>query len=291
MTLSLRGSREFLGSPDVPARCRGQDGLVADDWTRPDDLELAQEAALAGAAEGLRHFAALAGLPRELKQDGSVVTAADRAVEDRIREVLADARPGDTILGEEHGETLGTDGRRWIIDPIDGTHLFVEGDDRWLVLIALEDRGEITVGVAALPAQGRIFWAIRGAGAREAEVRDGRIVDEQKIAVAGGPPGLASSRLGVVPDWDRADVAALIDAADERPWPLHPGLLVARGDLDVAVQTSGKIWDFAATSLIVTEAGGDYRGLDGRTVPGPGAAFSGRDAGLVDTAMELLKSG
>ncbi|MEU8661235.1 inositol monophosphatase family protein [Actinoplanes philippinensis] len=254
-----------------------------------DDLELAQEAALAGAAEGLRHFAALAGLPREVKQDGSVVTAADRAVEDRIREVLTGARPGDTILGEEHGETAGDGGRRWIIDPIDGTHLFVEGDDRWLVLIALEERGEITVGVAALPAQGRIFWAVRGGGARQAEIHDSRITGEQKIAVAGGgAPDLSISRLGVVPDWDRADVAALIDATAERPWSLHPGLLVARGDLDVAVQTSGKIWDFAATSLIVTEAGGDYRGLDGRTTPGPGASLYSRSAGLGDAALAVL---
>ncbi|GIF36967.1 inositol monophosphatase family protein [Actinoplanes xinjiangensis] len=254
-----------------------------------DDLELAQEAALAGAAEGLRHFAALAGLPRELKQDGSVVTAADRAVEDRIRDVLTGARPADTILGEEHGETAGQGGRRWIIDPIDGTHLFVEGDDRWLVLIALEEQGEITVGVAALPAQGLIFWAVRGDGARQAAILDGRITGEQKIAVAGGAPELASSRLGVVPDWDRDDVAALIGAADELPWSLHPGLLVARGDLDVAVQTSGKIWDFAATSLIVTEAGGDYRGLDGRTTPGPGASLYSRSAEIGDAALAVLR--
>lgn len=254
-----------------------------------DDLEIAQAAALAGAAEGLRHFAALAGLPRERKQDGSVVTAADRAVEDRIREVLTGARPGDTVLGEEHGETLGAQGRRWIIDPIDGTHLFVEGDDRWLVLIALEEHGAITTGVAALPAQGRIFWAVRGAGARQADIVDGRITGAQRITVAGGSADLAASRLGVVPDWDRADVAALIAAAEERPWSLHPGLLVARGDLDVAVQTSGKIWDFAATSLIVTEAGGDYRGLDGRTTPGPGASLYSRDAAIGDAALAVLR--
>ena len=93
------------------------------------DLQLAQRAALTGAAVALPHFAALADLPREVKTDGSVVTAADRAVESAIREVLTAARPGDAILGEEEGQT-GTGGRRWIIDPIDGTALFVDGDDR-----------------------------------------------------------------------------------------------------------------------------------------------------------------
>jgi histidinol-phosphatase len=280
----------FLRLPPTGAGPSGQDGVVADDFTRPDDLKLALEAALAGAAEGLRHFAALAGLPRELKADGSVVTAADRAVEDRVREVLAGARPGDAILGEEHGETLGTEGRRWIIDPIDGTLLFVEGDDRWLVLIALEDHGEITVGVAAVPAQNKIWWAVRGAGTWEAEVLDGRITGERRIHVAAGDsPDLGGSRLGVVPDWGRPQVTALIAAADEREWAIQPALLVARGDLDVAVQTSGQIWDFAATSLIVTEAGGDYRGLDGRTTPGPGASLYSRSTRLGDAALAVLR--
>ena len=253
-----------------------------------DDLQLAQEAALAGAAEALRHFAALAELPRELKQDGTVVTAADRAVEDRIRAVLTEARPGDAILGEEHGETLGTEGRRWIIDPIDGTHLFVEGDPRWLVLIALEEHGEITVGVAAVPALGRIWWAVRGGGAREAELRDGRIEDERRIRVADGGPERA--RLGVVPHWGREPFETFIGAADEREWPVQPSLMVARGDLDMALQTGGKIWDFAATSLIVTEAGGDYRGVDGRTEPGSGASLFSRSAQLNDIALEQLRA-
>ncbi|MBO3739063.1 inositol monophosphatase family protein [Actinoplanes flavus] len=256
-----------------------------------DDLRLAQEAALAGAAEALRHFAALAGLPREVKADGSVVTAADRAVETRIREVLAGARPGDAVLGEEHGETAGAGGRRWIIDPIDGTKLFVEGDDRWLVLIALEERGEISAAVAAVPAQGRIWWAERGGGAWEGRVQDGRILGEHRIRVADtGPAELAESRLGVVPDWGRDTVAPLIEAADERGWTVQPALLVARGELDLAVQTGGQIWDFAATSLIVTEAGGDYRGLDGRTRPGPGASLYSRSTELGDTALKVLNA-
>ncbi|MEV0897508.1 inositol monophosphatase family protein [Actinoplanes sp. NPDC049802] len=256
-----------------------------------DDLRLAQEAALAGAAVALRHFAALAELPREVKADGSMVTGADRAVETRIRDVLAAARPEDAVLGEEHGETTGADSRRWILDPIDGTHLFVEGDDRWLVLIALEEQGEISVGVAAVPAQGRIWWAERGGGAWEGEMRDGRILGERRIRVAGAAPAdLACSRLGVVPEWGRDRVAALIEAADERAWPVQPALLVARGDLDLAAQTGGQIWDFAATSLIVAEAGGDYRGLDGRTRPGPGASLFSRSAELGDTAMEVLNA-
>ncbi|MEU4557698.1 inositol monophosphatase family protein [Actinoplanes sp. NPDC023936] len=255
----------------------------------PDDLEIAQAAALAGAEEALRHFAVVADLPRELKSDGSVVTAADRAVEMSIRAVLGEARPGDAVLGEEHGATGGEAGRRWIIDPIDGTALFVEGDDRWLVLVALEDQGAITAAVAVVPAQARLWWAGLGTGAYEGSVRAGRITDATRIHVAAGEsPALAESTLGVVPDWGRAPAAALIARARERPWALHPPLLVARGDLDLGAQTSGQIWDFAATSLIVTEAGGCYARFDGGDRPGPGASIYARSPQLRDEALKVV---
>jgi histidinol-phosphatase len=249
-----------------------------------EDLELARRAALAGGDVGLRYAETHAELPRELKADGSVVTEADRAVEAAIREVLTDARPGDAILGEEGGQT-GDAGRRWIIDPIDGTALFVAGDDRWLVLIALEEAGEIVAAVAAIPAQGVAFWASLGGGAYQGppDLTAGR-----RITVdPGGPDTVAGSRLGIVPAVTdlQAPLLALTPAV---PWRLHPGLLVARGELDLAVQTGGQIWDFAATSLIVTEAGGSYSGLAGNTRPGRGASVYARSGKLRLDALELV---
>ncbi|MFC7531130.1 inositol monophosphatase family protein [Actinoplanes sp. GCM10030250] len=283
-----------------------------------DDLSLARAAAIAGAAEAMRHFATLADLPREVKEDGSVVTLADRAVEATIRKILVAARPGDAILGEEEGETAGISaesgtagisgeggtagisaeggtagagGRRWIIDPIDGTALFVAGDDRWLVLVALEEHGEITAGVAVVPAIGRMWWAGLGTGAYEAKLHDDRILDETRIRVAADAARkIEGSRLGVVPSWGREVAAPLLDLADEREWPLHPPLMIARGDLDVAVQTCGSIWDFAATSLIIAEAGGFYRGLNGRTTPGAGPSLFAANADLRDEALGLLNA-
>ncbi|MFI5892335.1 inositol monophosphatase family protein [Actinoplanes sp. NPDC051513] len=262
-----------------------QDGLVE------TDLQLAQRAAITGAAVALPHFSALADLPRELKADGSVVTAADRAVETAIREVLTAARPGDAILGEEQGGLSGdTAVRRWIIDPIDGTRLFVEGDDRWLVLLALEEDGEVVTGVAAHPAQGSIWWAVRGEGAWEGRIVGGRAVAATPVHVtAGGPDALEGSRLGVVPEeWAPHLVAPLKAVTSPLPWGIHPGLMVARGDLDLAIQTGGQIWDFAATSLIVTEAGGSFSGLNGRTRPGPGASLYARSGALREAALGRL---
>jgi histidinol-phosphatase len=252
------------------------------------DLQLAQRAALTGAAVALPHFEALAELPREVKADGSVVTAADRAVESAVREVLTAARPGDAILGEEEGQT-GASGRRWIIDPIDGTALFVAGDNRWLVLIGLEEDGEIVAAVAAHPAQGSLWWATRGDGAFEGRVVGGRVVAETSVHVSAGADSVTGSRLGVVPeDWGRELVAPLKEVTPALPWPIHPALMVARGDLDLAVQTGGQIWDFAATSLIVREAGGSFSSVDGRLQPGPGASVYARSDALRQAALTLV---
>ncbi|BCY12420.1 inositol monophosphatase family protein [Actinoplanes sp. L3-i22] len=254
------------------------------------DLELAQRAALTGAAEALRHFAVIADLPQETKKDGSVVTVADRAVETVIREVLTAARPGDAILGEEHGETATGNGRRWIIDPIDGTALFVRGDNRWLVLIALEVDGVVTTGVQVVPAQGVAWWAQRGQGSYRGRVLNDRLVEAERIRVAGAPAGMGEARLGVVPiDWGREVAASLIAVADERPWPVHPPLLVAQGDLDVAVQTGGEIWDFAASSVIIPEAGGVFRGLAGQTGPDRGPFVFASSPELLDEALGILR--
>lgn len=255
------------------------------------DVALARDAALAGAEVGLRYFAALAQLPREVKADGSVVTEADRAVETAVRDVLA-ARPADAILGEEGGLT-GAGGRRWIVDPIDGTAMFVAGDDRWLVLVALEEDGEIVAGVAAVPAQGTIWWAGRGAGAYRSRIGDATSTRRLHVD-PGGSDTPDGASLGVVPDdgqvfpaeWTM--LAPLTATARKAPWPTHAALLVAEGRLDLAVQTRGQVWDFAATSLIVREAGGRYSGLDGRTSPGAGPSLFSRSALLHTATLKLL---
>ncbi|MFI7540552.1 inositol monophosphatase family protein [Actinoplanes sp. NPDC049599] len=257
------------------------------------DLDLARTAALAGADVALRYFADLAALPRERKADGSVVTAADRATEAAIRAVLAAARPHDAILGEEDGET-GAGARRWIIDPIDGTAQFVAGDDRWLVLVALEEAGAVVAAVAAVPAQRRVWWARRGGGAFEGPL-DGTAAT--RIHVTDRSTPLAGSRLGVIPvapnlyPSDLAVSAPLSAVAAAVEWDVHAALLVANGSLDLALQTRGELWDFAATSLIVTEAGGCYGGADGIRGPRAGVSLFAADRTLWTAAHDVLWPG
>jgi histidinol-phosphatase len=217
-------------------------------------------------------------------------------VEAAIREVLADARPDDAVLGEEAGQS-GQGSRRWIIDPIDGTALFVAGDNRWLVLVALEEAGEIVVGVAAVPAQGKIWWAQRGNGAFEADISGLSLSNERRIAIDhDGQDMVPGSRLSVIPtdgeltQAEREMISPLSAVTRSTPWSIHAALLVARGQIDLAIQVRGQVWDYAATSLIVEEAGGCFSGLDGRSRPTPGPALFARSAALHADALQILNT-
>ena len=239
---------------------------------RSADLALAQRAALAAAELSLRYFARVSQLAQDLKADGTIVTEADRAVEGEVRRILLEARPDDACLGEETGES-GSGRRRWILDGIDGTAVFVKGEDGWQSLIALEEDGAITVGVAVVPVKRQLWWAMRDGGAFVADIEGSGLVRERRLAVSPAPASLAASRLGIVPPYAalpaerQAFVERLAAAAMPVDWPVHAALLVASGEIDVAAQVFGSVWDFAALSVIVEEAGGVFSGLDGKGHP------------------------
>src|SRR2546426_217220 len=105
------------------------------------------------------------GFDVTMKADATPVTQADQGAEQAIREVLGRAFPAHGFLGEELG-AVGDQQCRWIIDPIDGTKNFVKHVPIWATLIALEEAGELTVGVIHNPVTGELLAARRGLGAR-----------------------------------------------------------------------------------------------------------------------------
>jgi histidinol-phosphatase len=228
-----------------------------------DDLALALR--MADAADRIS-AAAFTGddVAHELKADGSPVSATDMAVERRISEIVAAERPADGVLGEEVGES-GPAGRRWIVDGIDGTVLFVAGLSGWATEIALEVDGEPVLGVSTSPGDGRRWWAARGRGAWHA-VAGG---PAQRVHVSGRRE-LAGGRHSLIPPLDaleprrRALVDGLGAGTDYVPPVEHGALYVADGRVDACVQLGGGPWDFAALAVIVEEAGGRFSDLDRR---------------------------
>ena len=132
------------------------------------DLQLALLAADLADAVTLEAFRR-SSLAVELKADDTPVSEADRGAEVVIRQLLAQERPGDAVLGEEMGgkemASAGGTSRRWVLDPIDGTANFVRGVPVWATLIGLEVDGVMKVGVVSAPALGRRWWAEQGSGA------------------------------------------------------------------------------------------------------------------------------
>src|SRR5262249_12924928 len=111
----------------------------------------------------LRYFDT--ALTVERKGDDSPVTIADRQTEQALRTGVQAAFPGEGFLGGGDGDTPGTTGYRWIIDPIDGTRSFVRGIPVWAVLVGLEYRGEPIAGVVFAPVWNQCWHALRGNGA------------------------------------------------------------------------------------------------------------------------------
>ena len=94
-----------------------------------------------------------------------MVSAADRDAETLIHSLLRDERPDDGLLAEEGGREAAESGRRWVVDPLDGTTNFLYGFPQWAVSVALEDADGGLVGVVFDPVRDELFCAVRGEGA------------------------------------------------------------------------------------------------------------------------------
>src|SRR5207244_6645286 len=196
-------------------------------------------------------------------------TRADREAERAIVGILGRAFPAYGVLGEEFGGH-GTSEVRWIIDPIDGTKNFVRGIPVWATLIALEERGEVTVGVIHNPVTAELYTARRGAGAclNGARIRLSFVGELHQSPVAHAGLG----RVCHGGHWD--GFARLIDATDrQRGFGDYMGYgLVAEGRAEIYAELDLKPWDLAAPKILVEEAGGRFTDFAGRPTIYTGAA-------------------
>ena len=195
----------------------------------------------------------------EIKADGSPVSAADKLIERRLRELIAEHRPDDRVLGEEEGD-IGAGARCWVLDPIDGTGSYVPGRRAWGSLIAPEVAARPVAGMVTMPALGRRWWGTLGDGAWSTP----------EPGATPRPIGVSTQSDGKQMRWSSGPIVDELDA-DEREriahigdldnyvpmseWTTYPALMVADGSLDLAVHF-GMHWDHAALAAVVVSAGG-----------------------------------
>lgn len=238
-----------------------------------DDLKLAFELADAADAITMARYRA-ADLSVETKPDLTPVSESDKACELALRELLAARRPDDAVIGEEFGgaEQATAAGRAWVIDPIDGTKSYVRGMDTWTTLIALLDDGEVKLGLVSMPALGKRWWAVRGQGA----YADGRRIHVSQIS------DLKSSQFvwSGIEEWDAIGGFDRVVALGRRCWRTRgvgdswQYMLVAEGAAEIATDPEATLWDLAAVSIVVEEAGGRFTSLDGTAGPGAGSGLA-----------------
>ncbi|HEX4748339.1 MAG TPA: inositol monophosphatase [Bryobacteraceae bacterium] len=225
------------------------------------------------------------GVAAETKADESPVTAADRACEKLIVEVISREFPDDGFLGEEGASRPGRNGRKWIIDPIDGTKDFVRGIPLWAVLIGLEQDGEIIAAAAYSPGQSLLLHAAKGMGAfaNDRPVRVSNQTDLSKSVLSFN----GFNKVGIRPFADRIipwvqqfwAVRCLGGAVD--------AMLLAQGQADIWVEPNAQPWDLAPLKLLVEEAGGKFADFTGHNTIYGGNAYACTPA-LESHVRELL---
>ena len=208
----------------------------------------------------MRHFHS-PGLRRERKHDGTVVTTADKAIEEMARERVAASGVKLDVYGEEYGGDNRKGVTRLIIDPIDGTEEFSRGIPTFGTLLAIEKDGEIVAGIASAPAMRERWWAYRDEGA----YRNGRRIHVSEVSRLSEAMVFTG---GTGPSKDREKIEKMRRLADAARHGRAMGgfwqhMLVAEGAVEAALDLRSMPWDLAALVVIVEEAGGKATTLSG----------------------------
>lgn len=235
----------------------------------PDSGDFAAALILPRVIEAVKRVASQEVMPRYLnvarhrKNDGSVITQADLAAQDALIYELELIYPCP-FLGEEMGEAeqrkLWESGEKglWCVDPIDGSSNFANGIPYFAISVALVRAGRPILGVVYDPVADECFSAARGNGA---------YLNDELLPIQTGASNLHEA-IGEV-DLKRLPRKLAAKLGQEPPYSSHRNFgastlewcYVASGRFDVYLHGGQKLWDYAAGSLILDEAGGKYCGL------------------------------
>jgi len=251
-------------------------------------LRSAVEAARAAGDVLTRGFASSDKEARAKGHPNNPVTVYDHRAEQAIVRILTAEHPDDGILSEESDETHGTSGRRWIVDPLDGTSNFLAGIPQFAVSIALAVGDEVVLGCVHDPVREETFTAVRSSGAylnqRSIHVSQRRTLDG---AVLGIGLSFHPERRAVMLDQtrrlvDRASVLRTLGSA------ALDFAYVAAARFDAMWYVALHPWDVAAGGLLVEEAGGRTSDLQGAPMQDPRFGVAASNNWIHDPFLHAL---
>jgi histidinol phosphatase-like enzyme (inositol monophosphatase family) len=260
-----------------------------DPTDRRELLAVAEALADAARAAILPYFRA-DGLSADSKETARFdpVTAADRAAEEAMREVLARRRPDDAIHGEEFGKVTGTTGLTWVLDPIDGTRGFLSGTPTWGVLVGLRSAEGALLGVIDQPYIGERFlggfgqaWVDGPLGRRPLKARPARPLSEAIVfttfpEVGTEAEGRAFRRLSARARLTRYGTDCYAYA------------LIAAGQVDLVAEAGLQAYDVLAPIAVIEAAGGVVTGWDGTPALDGGRVLAAANPEIHAAALALL---
>jgi len=206
-----------------------------------------------------------------------------------MRALIECEYPDDGILGEEFGEKLGTSGRRWVLDPVDGTRAFITGRHEWGSLIALEENGRPMLGIIDQPVLRERFVGVNGEAHMLTEGEDLRLQVRpcerlsDAILCATHPSAYFTPEEGAAFARIEGRVRMTRFGGD-----CYLFAALALGFVDLIVESSLKRWDVAALIPIVEGAGGIVTNWQGGSCAEGGEVLAAGDRRMHEEALKLL---
>ena len=226
-------------------------------------------------------------IPFDSKEDLSPVTKTDKLIETEIRKIIAENHADHSVIGEELGVENNEDsGYKWFIDPIDGTRQFVRGMRFFGTQIAVMYENQIIIGASNAPALGERVVAVKNQGTK----LNGKPIRVSNIDTL----NKSFFSHGDVTHFAQTNTLQQLLRLCENSWG-NRGLgdfwsyhLVAQGQIDAMLEAKTKIWDIAAISLIVSEAGGAVSDFDGNPIDERSTSIVASNARIHDLILSEL---
>ncbi|OGD88403.1 hypothetical protein A3F45_01235 [Candidatus Curtissbacteria bacterium RIFCSPHIGHO2_12_FULL_41_17] len=247
-------------------------------------LDVAIEAAKAAGQLAYRYFKTQPKV--SYKADNSPVTRADIEAEKLTRKIVLKKFPDHGFYGEETGETQPHAPYKWVVDPIDGTQAFIRGISLWMTLVALLKDGKPIIGISYSPSTGQLFVAEKSKGTylngKKTRVSKIKKIDEAFLVHGGIKSFKRQEKLEGLINLTEAVKAS-------RGWTDGGYNLLLDARADIYVSASEQIYDIAAPSILVEEAGGKFTDFDGKfsLISGNGVATNGF---LHNQVLKILNS-
>lgn len=220
------------------------------------------------------------------KPDNTPVSQADQNTEKLVRKLIAKKFPDHGIIGEEFKQTNPDSQYQWVIDPIDGTREFIKHMPFWSTFVALLKNNKPIIGVIFIPQFNELYAAEKGKGAylNGKRTKVSKTSKIEKAYIVSGSLARFETQ-GKLAGFIKLNKAV----ENRRGFGSYNTALLLKGNVDVELEPGGGLYDFAATSILVTEAGGKFTDFNGKFSLSSGNAVLSN--GLLHTqVLKLLNS-